>query len=167
MKRALLAVLWCLVAACGSYEPPGSVGSTSSALATDSGGDSGADSAGASAEAATEGEAGATSARCCVVSAAADAGVVEAGADGGAEDGGGDGGEAGAAAGCSALDPVFEPVLSEPCWTDNPAGDYATWTCSSGECSDNGRSCDVGDTCTLQDVACQGVVQDCDYPWPR
>jgi len=44
----------------------------------------------------------------------------------------------------------------------------ARWTCGTAAamCTDNGRSCAVGDTCALaQDSACVGVVQECSYPW--
>jgi len=44
----------------------------------------------------------------------------------------------------------------------------ARWTCGTAAamCTDNGRSCAVGDPCTLaQDSACVGVVQECSYPW--
>ncbi len=44
----------------------------------------------------------------------------------------------------------------------------ARWTCGAGAamCGDNGRSCAVGDPCTLaQDSSCVGVVQECSYPW--
>ena len=44
----------------------------------------------------------------------------------------------------------------------------ARWTCGTAAawCTDNGRSCAVGDPCTLlQDSSCAGVVQECAYPW--
>ncbi len=44
----------------------------------------------------------------------------------------------------------------------------ARWTCGTAAamCTDNGRSCAVGDTCALaQDSSCVGVVQECSYPW--
>jgi hypothetical protein len=44
----------------------------------------------------------------------------------------------------------------------------ARWTCGTAAamCTDNGRSCAVGDPCTLaQDSSCVGVVQECSYPW--
>ncbi len=63
-------------------------------------------------------------------------------------------------AGC----PVSNPVV-EPCWSTNPAGGFGRWTCSTGSCSDNGRSCAVGDTCSLPDIGCPGIVQQCSYPW--
>ena len=43
----------------------------------------------------------------------------------------------------------------------------ARWTCGAAAamCTDNGRSCAVGDPCTLaQDSSCVGVVQECSYP---
>jgi hypothetical protein len=56
-------------------------------------------------------------------------------------------------------------AVIEPCWSTNAAGNYGLWTCSSGPCSENGRSCAVGDTCTLPDIGCTGVVKECAYPW--
>jgi len=44
----------------------------------------------------------------------------------------------------------------------------ARWTCGTAAamCTDNGRSCAVGDPCALaQDSSCVGVVQECSYPW--
>ena len=72
--------------------------------------------------------------------------------------------EAGAAT-CGPAGMPFGGQVTEPCLNSNAAGGYGRWTCSSGSCANNGLSCVVGDTCTLVDVGCTGVVQACDYPW--
>jgi hypothetical protein len=65
--------------------------------------------------------------------------------------------------------PITSGPLVEPCWNSNAAGNYARWMCGAGgssACSDNGRSCTVGNSCTITDVPCSaGTVVECDYPW--
>jgi hypothetical protein len=56
--------------------------------------------------------------------------------------------------------------VSEPCLENHDGGgQYGLWTCgadaSQTQCSDDGLSCDLGAPCTLVDVGCAGVVQDC------
>jgi hypothetical protein len=57
----------------------------------------------------------------------------------------------------------------EPCFDGNSGGSFGLWTCGPGspqvQCGANGLNCTIGDPCTLLDVGCQGVVQECDYPW--
>jgi hypothetical protein len=59
---------------------------------------------------------------------------------------------------------------TEPCWNANDGGVYARWTCGGARgqdklCSNNGESCNAGDTCYLPDIGCPGTVTDCHYPW--
>jgi hypothetical protein len=55
-----------------------------------------------------------------------------------------------------------------PCDTMNQYEAFR-FTCgtSADYCTDNGRSCAVGQPCTLVQLGgeCTGVVQECDYPW--
>jgi hypothetical protein len=58
--------------------------------------------------------------------------------------------------------------VTEPCLDDNLVSSYGVWTCGADaglQCTNNGLSCAVGDPCTLLDEGCQGVVQDCFFPW--
>jgi hypothetical protein len=59
--------------------------------------------------------------------------------------------------------------LSEPCLAGE-GGTYGHWTCgtdaSPTACGDQGLACDVGASCTLEDVGCSGVVQLCATPPP-
>jgi hypothetical protein len=76
----------------------------------------------------------------------------------------GDAATTGAADSCSVLARHGIGVV-EPCLSSNSGGTYGLWTCGAAspqmQCGDNGLTCSLGDPCTLVDVGCPGVVQDC------
>jgi hypothetical protein len=55
----------------------------------------------------------------------------------------------------------------EPCLGGDSGAGFGSWTCGTAspqtQCGDNGLSCNLGDSCTLLDVGCPGVVQACTF----
>jgi hypothetical protein len=78
----------------------------------------------------------------------------------------GDAATSGATDSCSVLARNGIGVV-EPCLNSNSGGTYGLWTCGTAspqkQCGDNGLTCSIGDSCTLVDVGCPGVVQDCAF----
>lgn len=78
----------------------------------------------------------------------------------------GDAATSGAADSCSVLARNGIGVV-EPCLNGNSGGTYGLWTCGTSspqmQCRDSGLTCSIGDPCTLVDIGCPGVVQDCAF----
>ena len=55
----------------------------------------------------------------------------------------------------------------EPCLGGDSGAGFGSWTCGTAspqlQCADDGLACNLGDPCTLLDVGCPGVVQDCTF----
>jgi hypothetical protein len=69
-----------------------------------------------------------------------------------------------AASTCAVMYPPTESCQAPPPQgVDAGFSQYGLWSCSSGSCSDDGRSCAVGDSCSILDVLvdCTGVVVEC------
>jgi hypothetical protein len=64
---------------------------------------------------------------------------------------------------CAVQFPPTESCQPPPSDPDAGFSQYGHWSCASGTCSDDGRSCSVGDPCSITDVLvdCTGVVVEC------